>query len=77
MAAIVHDEFEYMPISRQRRYQLRHKRDGLCALCPARAVMNVFCLKHWIPARERQRKALSCVHRNLGARSYQLENAAL
>lgn len=34
---MIKDEFTDRPIDRRRKYQLRHKRDGLCELCPMRA----------------------------------------
>ena len=36
----IQDEFTAMRISRQRRYQLRHEKSGLCRCCSAEAVRN-------------------------------------
>ena len=41
------DEFTDLPISRQRKYQLRNKALGLCILCQENAVPGMArCLKH-------------------------------
>jgi hypothetical protein len=72
---LVRDEFTALPISRQRKYQLRMKRDNRCHICGEPAVMGCHCLKHWVAKRERQRKQLGCIRRNK-ARSYKLEAKA-
>lgn len=46
MPKAITDEYSSLPISTQRRYQLRHKRDGLCIRCQARAVNRDFCAIH-------------------------------
>lgn len=44
---IITDEFSSLPISRQRRYQLRHERDGICKLCDEPAAKDsAFCATH-------------------------------
>jgi hypothetical protein len=58
------------PISRARRYQLRHKQAGLCMLCPVPAVTKNYCAKHAVAARERQRARMKFKRRNLRAASY-------
>jgi sulfatase maturation enzyme AslB (radical SAM superfamily) len=74
-AAKIQDEFtNRSDISKARKYQLRHIRLGLCQVCPAKAVVNSYCLKHWIVHRERQRKKRRNVRRNLHAKSYRMEN---
>lgn len=41
------DKFSDLPISRQRKYQLRNKVYGLCILCSEKAVPGMSrCLKH-------------------------------
>jgi hypothetical protein len=68
---MIHDEFSYRKdISRARRYQLRHQRDGICVYCAEPAVTKFHCLKHAAAIRERMRKRLGCVRRNVGAASY-------
>lgn len=66
------DEFSDQKISPQRRYQLRHARDGLCEKCSQPAVMSGVCLKHAIKAREYQHKHRNC-KRRLNSKSYRLE----
>jgi hypothetical protein len=68
---MIHDEFSCRTdISRARRYQLRHRRDGICIYCAEPAVTKFHCLKHAAAIRERMRKRLGCVRRNAGAASY-------
>ena len=50
------DEFTYLPISRQRKYQLRMQREKRCTECGAPAALGSRCLRHLVRARERQRK---------------------
>src|SRR6516165_8801427 len=56
MRTPIQDEFTCLPISRQRKYQLRKKRDKRCTECGAPAIRGVRCLKHLVMARELQRK---------------------
>ena len=72
---VVRDEFTDLPISRQRKCQLRMRRDKRCHICGETAVMGCHCLKHWVAKRERQRKQLGSKRRNK-ARSYALEAKA-
>jgi hypothetical protein len=69
----IQDEFSKLPISRQRRYQLRQARDGRCTQCGAPVVKGTRCLKHLVDARERQRKVQKLKRRYYGTLSYQLE----
>ena len=69
------DEFSALPISRQRRYQLRMRRDGRCAQCGHPAIEGSRCLKHLIVARERQRKTRGLKRRYYGTLSYKLQAA--
>lgn len=45
-----------MKMSRQRRWQLKHKKLGLCILCQSPLATSAYCLKHAIANRERTRK---------------------
>ena len=74
---MIHDEFSgRTDVSRARRYQLRHQRDGICIYCAKPRVTNFYCPKHAAAIRERMRKRLGCVRRNTGAASYgRLEQA--
>lgn len=48
MPKIINDEFTHLPISRQRKHQLRHIRDGLCYLCnrPLSPLSHSQCIEH-------------------------------
>ena len=58
MPRAIKDEFSALPISRQRKYQLRAQRDGRCTICGEPAASSARCLKHLVMLRERQRKKL-------------------
>lgn len=73
MRARIKDEFTEMPISRQRKYQLRMKRDGRCTECGELALEGSRCLKHLVKARERQRKKRGLKRRYYGTLSYKLQ----
>lgn len=52
MGKLIQDQFTNLPISRQRRYQLRHEARGQCRLCDNRAAGDsAYCPYH----QERQR----------------------
>jgi hypothetical protein len=69
----IKDEFTDLPISRQRKYQLRMKRHNRCHICGEPAVTGWFCLKHLAGNRERARKRLGCKRRYDNARSYKMQ----
>jgi hypothetical protein len=72
----IQDEFTNLPISRQRKYQLRMQRDRRCTECGEAAVQGSRCLKHLVKARERQRKKRGLKRRYYNTLSYRLEAAA-
>jgi len=72
----IEDEFTHLPISRQRKYQLRRKRDHLCTECGEPAAEASRCLKHLVEARERQRHLRGLKRRYFGTLSYKLQTAA-
>jgi hypothetical protein len=72
----IQDEFTGLPISRQRKYQLRMQRDGRCTECGEPAIQGSRCLKHLVKARERQRKKRGLKRRYRNTLSYRLEAAA-
>ncbi len=76
MRKSINDEFTGLPISRQRKYQLRMQRDRCCTECGEPAVHASRCLKHLIRARERQRRNRGLKRRYYGTLSYKLETAA-
>jgi len=71
----IQDEFSALPISRQRKYQLRMRRDRRCAECGDSAIAGSRCLKHLIMARERQRKTRGLKRRYFCTLSYKLQAA--
>ena len=68
----IEDELQ-LPISRQRKYQLRMQRDSRCTECGEPAVQGLRCLKHLVKARERQRKKRGLKRRYFGTLSYKLQ----
>ena len=72
MPKLIVDQYTELPISRQRRYQLRKQKQGRCAFCGAPAANSSRCPKHLILARERTRKKQGCKARRFGALSYAL-----
>jgi hypothetical protein len=69
----IQDEYTNLPISRQRKYQLRMQRAGRCTECGEPAVLGSRCLAHLVKARERQRKKRGLKRRYYGTMSYRLE----
>jgi hypothetical protein len=70
----IQDEFTDLPLSRQRKYQLRKRRDKRCTICGAPAVQAARCVKHLVEAREHQRTRFG-LKRRYNALSYRLEDA--
>jgi len=70
----IEDEFSALPISRQRKFQLRMRRDGRCASCGAPAAGSL-CAKHLAAARERSRVRQGSVRRYKSA-SYRMAQPA-
>jgi len=73
MPRIITDEFTSLPISRQRKYQLRMKRDSRCTICGEPAAQGSRCLKHLVKSRERQRKKRGLKRRYRNTLSYRLQ----
>ena len=69
----IEDEFTNLPISRQRKYQLRMQRDNRCTECGEPAAQGSRCLRHLVKARERQRKKRGLRRRYYNTLSYKLE----
>jgi hypothetical protein len=72
----IQDEFTKLAISRQRKYQMRMKRDKRCTECGEPTVQGSRCLKHLVKARERQRRKHGLKRRYHNTLSYKLERAA-
>ena len=68
----ISDEFSDLPVSRQRKYQLRRHKEGKCVKCGKPLCSAFYCLEHMIAAREATRKTLGSVRRNRSL-SYRLE----
>ena len=62
----IEDEFTNLPISRQRKYQLRMQRDRRCTECGEPAIQGSRCLKHLVKKRGLKR-------RYYGTLSYKLQ----
>ena len=69
----IEDEFTDLPVSRQRKYQLRMKRDRRCTICGEPAEQGSRCLKHLVKSRERQRKKRGLKRRYYNTLSYKLQ----
>lgn len=69
----IRDEFTDLPISRQRKYQLRMQRDRRCTECGEPAPVGSRCLKHLVHARERQRAKRGLKRRYHNTLSYRLQ----
>jgi hypothetical protein len=76
MPKIIKDEFSTLPISRQRKHQLRVKREKRCELCGEPVVLGLRCMKRLVANRERARKRLGCKRRYYNTLGYQLEAKA-
>lgn len=59
-------------MTRQRRWQIKHKEMGLCHQCSEPAVISMLCLKHAIAKRELERKRVGYKRRN-NSLTYRLE----
>ena len=71
----IRDKFTNLPVSRQRKYQLRMKRAHRCTECGEPAVQGSRCLVHLVKARERQREKRGLKRRYYGTLSYRLQAA--
>lgn len=67
------DEFSNLPISRQRKYQLRKQRDKRCTICGGHAVKGLRCLDHLVRDREQTRKRSGYTRRYSNSFSYKME----
>jgi hypothetical protein len=50
------DEFSDLPVSHQRKSQLRNRRDGKCILCGEPRATALHCLKHALAVRARRQR---------------------
>ena len=70
----IQDEYTDLPISRQRKYQLRMQREKRCTECGQPASQGSRCLRHLVKARERQRRKRGLKRRYYNTLSYRLES---
>jgi transposase len=75
MGAEIKDEFSQLPISRQRKYYLRQRRDRRCTKCGKPVERGSLCLEHMVQLREYRRKTFNLKRRYRGSFSYQAEAA--
>jgi hypothetical protein len=76
MRIAIKDEFTHLKVSRQRKYQLRKRRDQRCIHCGKPAVRSGRCLKHLVEAREWQRRKHNLKRRYRNTLAYRLEAMA-
>jgi hypothetical protein len=72
----IQDQFTNLPISRQRKYQLRMRQAHRCTECGEPAAQGSRCLRHLVKARERQRKKRGLKRRYYNTLSYKLQASA-
>jgi len=73
----IEDEFTDLQMSRQRKYQLRMRREGRCVVCGEKAAGSYLCLKHLVAERERRRRKLGSTRRLTGTKSYRLQEQSV
>jgi len=74
---MIFDEFSDLPLSKQRKWQLRKMRAGKCSKCGAPLATAKYCLHHAVQNREYVRKKYGFKRRQLSfALTYQLEEKA-
>lgn len=56
----IQDEFTHLPVSRQRKLQMRWKRDGKCIICGKELFSAFHCKKHWKDNNDRSRSSKGC-----------------
>ena len=68
----IQDEFRNLPLSPQRKCQLRKTRDGRCIIC-GQPAQGARCVKHMVKVGEYLRKRLNLKRRYRETLSYRLE----
>jgi predicted nucleic acid-binding Zn ribbon protein len=71
--APIQDEFANLPVSRQRKYQLRKAKERRCVICGDPAVTATLCVRHMVYAREQTRRRRGTTTRRKTADSYRLQ----
>jgi hypothetical protein len=67
------DEFTHLPVSRQRKWQLRQMAKGGCRICGNPAISGGYCLKHLVHEREYSAERFGCKRANLNCKSRLME----
>jgi len=67
------DEFSHLPVSRQRKWQLRQMAKGGCRICGQTAISGGYCLKHLVHEREYCAERFGCKRENLNCKSRLME----
>jgi hypothetical protein len=73
MSRVIDDQFTHLPVTSQRKWQLRRHAEGKCIICARPQVMQFFCLKHAVGKRELERAANGFKTRRTSFRSYRAE----
>jgi hypothetical protein len=74
VARLIIDEFTDLPVSRQRKKQLRWHRDGRCEICGEPCAPYILCVRHAVYRRELAHRQAGCTRRN-NTQSYRREAA--
>jgi len=67
------DEFSALPVSRQRKWQLRQMAKGGCRICGQAAISKGYCLKHLVQERDHSAQRFGYQRQNLNCKSRLLE----
>ena len=76
MGAVIRDEYSELPISRQRKYYLRKRKQGKCTKCGKPAADGSLCTEHLVQMREYRREKFGLKRRYYKSLSYQLTSKA-
>ena len=76
MGAVIRDEYSELPISRQRKYYLRKRKQGQCTKCGKPAADGSLCTEHLVQMREYRREKFGLKRRYYKSLSYQLTSKA-
>ena len=63
------DEFTHLPVSRQRKWQLRKMAQGGCRICGQAAISGGYCLKHLVQERDHSAERFGYKRENQNCKS--------
>ena len=69
----IEDEFAHLPVSRQRKWQLRQMAKGGCRICGQTAISKGYCLKHLVQERDHSASRFGYQRQNQNCKSRLLE----